>query len=135
MPGPALGEMQGETPRLAGDASGQGEEAPPEGLGGRQRLAQAGARGPACQVVGDDPVSGTGQALHRQPGGVGGEAARWQVVEAHAVLEIADGVCDLGVAAMVGLQFQGISLPVGDESVIAVGGKERQLGAWVGFID
>ena len=29
---------------------------------------------------------------------------------------------------MVGLQFQGVSLPVGDEGVIAVAGEERQLG-------
>ena len=41
------------------------------------------ARGPTCQVVGHD--------LHGQPGGVGGEASRGEVVEPHAVLEIADG--------------------------------------------
>ena len=35
---------------------------------------------------------------------------------------------DLGVAAVVGLQFQGLSVPVGDEAVIAVGGEEGQLG-------
>ena len=34
---------------------------------------------------------------------------------------------DLGVAAVVGLQFQGLSVPVGDEAVIAVGGEEGQL--------
>ena len=54
------------------------------------------------------------------------------MVEAHAVLEVPDGVLDLGVAAVVGLQFQGIPLPVGDEGVIAVVGKQRQLGAWGG---
>ena len=43
---------------------------------------------------------------------------RW--LRSHAVLEVSDGVLDLGVAAMVGLQFQGVSLPVGDEGVIAV---------------
>ena len=59
---------------------------------------------------------------------IGGEAARWQVVEAHAVLQVADGVLDLGVAAMVGLKVQGVALPVGDESVIAVVGEQRQLG-------
>ena len=46
-----------------------------------------------------------------------------------AVLEVADGVLDLGVAAMVGLQFQGVPVSVGDEAVIAVAGKEGQLGA------
>ena len=72
-PGPALGQMQGETPRLAGDASGEREEAPPEGLGGGQGLAQAEARGPACQVV--------GHRLYRQPCVVGGETAQRGMVE------------------------------------------------------
>ena len=107
LPGPALGEMEGEAPRLAGDASGQGEEAPAEGLGSYQLLFQADACGPAGQVVGHD--------LDGQPGGVGGEASRGEMVEPHAVLEVADGVLDLGVAAMVGLQIQDIPLAVGDE--------------------
>ena len=34
---------------------------------------------------------------------------------------------------MVGLQFQGFPLPVGDEAVIAVGGEEGQLGTGRGF--
>ena len=55
------------------------------------------------------------------------------MVEAHAILEVADGVLHLGVAAMVGLQVQGVALPVGDESVIAVGGEEGQLGAGRGL--
>ena len=42
---------------------------------------------------------------------------------AHAVLEVSDGILDLGVAAMVGLQVQGIPVPVGDEAVIAVAGE------------
>ena len=52
LPGPALGQVQGETAGRAGEASGQGEEAPPEGLGGCQLLAQADARCPAGQIVG-----------------------------------------------------------------------------------
>ena len=52
----------------AGEPSGQGEEAPPEGLGGHDPLTQADAGGPAGQVV--------GHHLYRQPGAVGGEAAR-----------------------------------------------------------
>ena len=55
------------------------------------------------------------------------------MVEAHAVLEIADGVLDLGVAAMGGLQFQSVAVSVGDESVVAAVGKQRQLGAGRGF--
>ena len=60
---------------------------------------------------------------------IGGEATRGEMVEPDTVLQVADGVLDLGVAAMVGLEVQGISVPVGDESVIAVVGEERQLGA------
>ena len=37
---------------------------------------------------------------YRQPGGVGGEVVQ------HTVLEVSDGILDLGVAAMVGLQFE-----------------------------
>ena len=37
------------------------------------------------------------------------------MVESHAVLQVADGVLDLGVAAMVGLKVQGVALTVGDE--------------------
>ena len=50
------------------------------------------------------------------------------MVQPHAVLEVSDGVLDLGVAPMVGLQRQGFPVPVGDEAVIAVGGEEGQLG-------
>ena len=120
-PRPMPWEMQYETAGPAGDASGQGEEAAPEGPGGHHPLVQADARGPAGQVMSHD--------LYCQPGSVGGEAPRGEMVESHAVLEVPDGVLDLGVAAMVGLQFQGVSLPVGDEGVIAVFGEQRQLGA------
>ena len=51
------------------------------------------------------------------------------MIQPHAVLEVADGVLDLGVARMVGLKVQGISIPVGDAAVIAVAGEEGQLGA------
>ena len=71
------------------------------------------------KVVGDD--------LDGKPGGVGGEAARGEMVQPHAVLEVANGILDLGVAAMVGLQCQGFPVPVGDEAVIAVVGEEGQL--------
>ena len=45
------------------------------------------------------------------------------VVQPDAVLEVAYGVLDLGVAAMIGLQFQGLPIAVGDEAVIAVSGE------------
>ena len=39
----------------------------------------------------------------------------------------------LGVAAMVGLQFEHLPVPVGDEAVIAVFGEEGQLGTGRGL--
>ena len=55
------------------------------------------------------------------------------MVEPDAVLEVSDGVLDLGVAPMVGLQFQGVPVSVGDEAVIAVAGEEGQLGTGRGL--
>ena len=49
--GAALGQMQGEAARRAGEPSGQGEEASSEGLGGYQLLTQTDARGPAGQQL------------------------------------------------------------------------------------
>ena len=72
-PGPALGKMQSEAARRTGEPSSEGEEPPPQGLGGHQLLAQTDARCPACQVVVDH--------LDGQPGGVGGEAARGEMLE------------------------------------------------------
>ena len=77
------------------------------------------------KVVGDDLDGPPGPLRQAQDWG---EAARWQVVEPHAVLQVADGILDLGVAAMVGLEIQGVALPVGDAGVVAVVGKQRQLG-------
>ena len=54
-----------------------------------------------------------------------GEAPRGEMVQAHAVLQVADGVLDLGVATVVGLQCQDIPLPVGDHGVIAVVGEQQ----------
>ena len=51
LPGPALGQMQGEAARRAGEPSGQGEEASPKGLGGYQLLTQTDTRGPAGQQL------------------------------------------------------------------------------------
>ena len=111
--------MQGQPACRAGEPSGQGEEPPPEGLGGGYPLSQTDPRRPAGQVV--------GHRLDGQPGAVGGEAARGEMVEADAVLEVAYGILDLGVAAMVSLQFEQLPVPVGDEAVIAVFGENGQL--------
>ena len=57
--------------------------------------------------------------------------AAWphKMVEAHAVLEVADGVLDLGVAAAVGLQVQGVAVSIGDEGVIAVRWRTAPVGS------
>ena len=91
-----------------------------EGLGGGYPLSQTDPRRPAGQVV--------RHHLYRQPGAVGGEAARGEMVQPDAVLEVAYGILDLGVAAMGSLQFEQLPAPVGDEAVIAVFGEEGQLG-------
>ena len=52
---------------------------------------------------------------------------RRHVVQPDAVLEVAYGVLDLGVAAMIGLQFQRLPIAVGDD-LIAVSGEEGELG-------
>ena len=123
LPGPALRQMQGESARLAGDASGQGEEASSEGLGGRHRCSprpmRVVQRARLWAIVWDG-----------QPGGVGGKAARGEMVETHAVLEVADGVLDLGMAAVVRLEFQGVAVSIGDEAVIAVVDQAGPTGSW-----
>ena len=124
-PRPMLGKMQGKAARRAGDPSHQSEDPPPEGLGGHGPFGQTDARCPAGEVV--------CHHLHRQPGAVGGEAPRGEMVESDAVFQVSNGVLDLGVAAMIGLQFQGFPVPVGDEAVIAVGGEEGQLGTGRGL--
>ena len=73
---------------------------------GHYLLTQVDPRRPAGQVV--------GHHLNRQPDAVGGETAGRHVVQPDAVLEVAYRILDLGVAAVVGLQFEGslLSRPV-----------------------
>ena len=119
-PRPMLGKMQSESACRAGEPSRQGEEPPPEGFGGHDPFAQTDAGCPAGQVV--------RHRLDGQPGAVGREAPRGEMVQPDAVLEVSNGILDLGVAAMVSLQFEQLPVPVGDEAVIAVSGEEGQLG-------
>ena len=64
-PRPALWQMQSEAACRSGEPSGQGEDPPPEGLGGHDLLTQADAGRPAGQVM--------RHHLNRQPGAVGSE--------------------------------------------------------------
>ena len=66
-------------------------------------LTQADAGCPAGQVM--------RHHLNRQPSAVGGEAPRRHVVQPDSVLEVAYGVLNLGVAAMVGFRLQGLRRP------------------------
>jgi len=67
--------------------------------------------------------------LSLDTGAVGREPARRQVVEGHPVLEVADRVLDLGVAAMIGLEHEGLTIAVGDEGVIVVQREQGELAA------
>src|SRR6266542_3172896 len=95
LPGPTGGQVQVPPAGRAGQPAWQVQVADPEGLGGDKPLAQPDPGDPAGQVVRDD--------VEGEPGGVGGELPAGQVVEADAVLEVADGVLHLGVAAGIGV--------------------------------
>src|ERR1035437_340351 len=96
-----------------------------QALGGNEGLAQTDPADPASQVV--------SKRVERQPHRVGRELARRQVVQADAVLEVANGVLNLGVTAVVGLDFEHGFIAVGDEGVVAEGHSEKvQLSARVG---
>ena len=53
-----MGKVQGEAAGLAGEPSGQGKDASPEGLGGDDLLAQTDAGGPAGQQLSPAEVHG-----------------------------------------------------------------------------
>ena len=94
-PRPAIRKMQGQPARRAGEPSHQSEDSSSERLGGHGPFAQTNPRRPAGQVV--------GHCLDRQPIAVCGEAARGEMVQPDAVLEVAYRILDLGVTAMIGL--------------------------------
>ena len=66
-PGLALGEVQDEAPRLAGEPSAYGEETSLRGLGGCRRRTETDRPGPEDRVV--------SHHLHGQSGGVGHETS------------------------------------------------------------
>ena len=97
--------MERELTSRASEPPGESEEPPPERLGRDDPLGQPDPGRPASKVVGDH--------LDREPGAIGGEATRGQVIEPDAVLEVTDRVLDLGVATMVGLEFERLTSAVG----------------------
>ena len=78
------------------------------------------AGGPAGEVVGDH--------VEGEPGGVGAEPAGREVVEPNPVFEVADGVLDHGVAAVIRLEFNGVALAVRDEGVVGPFGEQAKVG-------
>ena len=111
--------MNGGSAGGASEAAGEAEEAPTEGLGRDNPWAQGDATRPASEIVGEH--------LDGEPGTVRGELARGQMVEADAVLEVADGVFDLGVSAMVSFEAERVPLAVSNEAVVAVAVEEGEL--------
>ena len=117
-PGPALalGKMQSEAARRAGEPSRQSEDRlSPEGLGGHHRLAQTDARRPAGQVL--------RHHLDGQPGGVRGEVHRL----------IGNGAGVKGGGSGAHCQVAGHGESVGrhplQPHVVAPAGEESPLGA------
>ena len=55
------------------------------------------------------------------------------MIQPHAVLQVSNGVLDLGVAAVIGLQLQGFPVPVGDEAVSCSRAKRASLGTGRGL--
>ena len=102
-PRPAIRKMQGQPACRAGEPVRPGRRTAAGGSCGGYPLSQTDPRRPAGQVV--------GHRLDGQPGAVGGEAARGEMVQPDAVLEVAYGILDLGVAAMVSLQFEQLPVP------------------------
>ena len=101
--------MEGEAAGRAGDSSGEGEEPPP--LGGHRSPRPMPVQRARLWAI-TWTASQAALAAKRPEG-------RWLSPTPYFRSRMA---LDLGVAAVVGLQFQGLPVPVGDEAVIAVGG-------------
>ncbi len=121
-PRPSCRQVQRVTASRTGHAPWGSQVAPAQGVGGDEALAQANAADPAGQVVGHD--------VEPQPGGVGAESTRGEVVEAHPVLEVSDGVFDHGVSTVVGLELEGVAISISDEAVVGVADQQGELGPW-----
>ena len=76
------------------------------GPDGHYRFAQTDTRRSACQVIGQDHVPNMEQLLDGQPGNIRGEVSRGDIVQTHAVLQVADGILDPGAAATACRQFR-----------------------------
>ena len=100
------GKMQSQPACRAGEPSGQSEEASSEGLSLSARPS------PAAPSSGRGYAPSPGRPAKRR----WRRAPRGEMVQPTRTSG-SDGVLDLGVAAMIGLQFQGLPIPVGDRLV------------------
>ena len=100
--------MQSEAARRAGDPPHQSEDPSPEGLGAIRvpwpRPIRAVQWARLCAIT---CTASQAPLAAKRPDGM------W--FSTHAVLEVAYGVLDLGVTAVIGLQFQRLPVP-GDEA-------------------
>ena len=98
--GHLAGKVPGEAPRRVGEKPGEEEEAWPEGLGGCYCLAQTDQVQPTWTSCGSSPPTPARRRWRRNAPGR---------VEPHDVPQVTDGVLNLGVAAVVGLEMHDTS--------------------------
>ena len=106
--------------RTVGDPAGQAEEAAADRLRDeRPGDLESERADPSEEVVGD-------RREHR-PGAVRAEVPRWAVRKTRALLHVPDRELHDGVAAVIGIEGDRITDPVGDEGVVAEGREQRGL--------
>ena len=111
-PGPVTRQVERHPEGRAGEPADETEEPTSQGLGGDDARTEADPARPARHVV--------RHHLYRQPGAAGGEPARRQMGQGDALLDVADGVLDLGVPTVVGLELEGVAVTVGDEGAVVI---------------
>ena len=119
-PWPVGGQMKPRPSRPACQATGNGDELPPDGLGHHGTVVfESEAGQPPDHVVGEGGEHG--------PGRVGVEVPRRAMGHACSFFQVPDGKLDDGMVAVVCIQEDDTSHPVGDEGVIAPRGEPLSL--------
>ena len=68
----------------------------------------------------------TGHHVEGEPSGIRSKSPRRQMDETDAIPQVADGVLDIGVAAVIGFEFEHLAEAVGDEGVTATSAPSRK---------
>lgn len=114
-------QVEVTTPSGVGEPTRQCNELATDGLGDeRSGKFQPEGANPAHRVVGDRSEHG--------PGGVRVEVTRGTVLESRVFLQVSYREFHDGVTTVVGVECDGVTLAVGDEGVVVVGGEERGPG-------